>query len=82
MYINRQLAILLFLAAHCVTNEYGESLPKENYFIAAGKFYNNFNDSRDEQAQYSQVNMREQSRCNSLILENTRLFLDFPCYYP
>ncbi|XP_018569612.1 uncharacterized protein LOC108909692 isoform X2 [Anoplophora glabripennis] len=46
---------VVLTAAHCVTNEYGELPPIENYIVGAGKFYNNFNDSRDVQAQYSQI---------------------------
>ncbi|KAJ8964582.1 hypothetical protein NQ314_004886 [Rhamnusium bicolor] len=41
-------------AAHCVTNDYGDALSKENYLVGAGKIYNKYNDTRDKKAQYLQ----------------------------
>lgn len=49
--------LLLFLAAHCVTNDYGDVLPKEDYIVGAGKLYNEYMARKDQFAQYLQVNV-------------------------
>lgn len=47
-----------FSAAHCVTRDTGEALPKDDIIVAVGKYYNKYKDPRDSQAQYSNVYMR------------------------
>ncbi|KAJ8955196.1 hypothetical protein NQ318_009092 [Aromia moschata] len=42
-------------AAHCVTNGYGDVMPKEKYRVGAGKLYNTYNDSRDPDAQHLEI---------------------------
>ncbi|XP_018574097.1 uncharacterized protein LOC108913104 isoform X2 [Anoplophora glabripennis] len=39
-------------AAHCVTNDYGDTLNKEDFLIGAGKLYSKHNASQDTRAQY------------------------------
>ncbi|XP_050505512.1 uncharacterized protein LOC114338869 isoform X1 [Diabrotica virgifera virgifera] len=42
-------------AAHCVTDNYGNALGRENFQVAAGKLYNAFGDPRDKHAQYRKI---------------------------
>lgn len=54
--INEQTVVT---AAHCVSNERGESLPEEDYIIGAGKYYRKYGDERDRQGeQFSEVNIK------------------------
>ncbi|RZB39484.1 Trypsin domain containing protein, partial [Asbolus verrucosus] len=43
------------LSAQCVCNTYGEKFPAINFKVAAGKSLENFEDSRDSEAQYSDL---------------------------
>ncbi|KAJ8955198.1 hypothetical protein NQ318_009094, partial [Aromia moschata] len=46
---------IVLTAAHCVTNGYGDVMPKENYRVAAGKLYSKYLDSRDPDAQHLEL---------------------------
>ncbi|KAJ8952892.1 hypothetical protein NQ318_006508, partial [Aromia moschata] len=46
---------VILTAAHCVTNSRGEVIPKEKIRIAVGKYYIKYNDNRDIEAQYSEI---------------------------
>ncbi|XP_063918856.1 uncharacterized protein LOC135134166 [Zophobas morio] len=47
---------IVVTAAHCIANERGNVLDKENYVIAVGKYYNDFDDPRDRyEAQFSEL---------------------------
>lgn len=46
-----------FAVAHCFANDYGEAYPSENYLIAAGKRYYEYNDERDTHVQYSKIDV-------------------------
>ncbi|XP_074029369.1 uncharacterized protein isoform X1 [Leptinotarsa decemlineata] len=50
--ISRRVVIT---AAHCVSNDYGQTSPVENYEVAAGKYYNKHGDCRDKEAQYMKI---------------------------
>ncbi|KAJ8952895.1 hypothetical protein NQ318_006512, partial [Aromia moschata] len=46
---------VILTAAHCVTNNQGVNLAEDNIRIAVGKYYNKYNDIRDTEAQYSEI---------------------------
>ncbi|KAJ8980927.1 hypothetical protein NQ317_011570 [Molorchus minor] len=46
---------VILTAAHCVTNNYGDVQPAGNFRVGAGKLHNKYNDSRDPDAQYLEV---------------------------
>jgi hypothetical protein len=47
---------VVLTAAHCITDDKGKLLSKENYMVGVGKYYRPFNDSRDRnEAQFSEV---------------------------
>ncbi|CAH1099889.1 unnamed protein product [Psylliodes chrysocephalus] len=46
---------VIITAAECVSNENGEVLPSEEFKIAVGKYYNDYNDPKDTQAQFSDI---------------------------
>ncbi|XP_050505517.1 uncharacterized protein LOC114338870 isoform X3 [Diabrotica virgifera virgifera] len=50
--ISRRVVIT---AAHCVTDDYGNAIGRENFQVAAGKYYNAFGDQRDTKAQYRKI---------------------------
>lgn len=47
--------LLCILAAHCVTNNYGDVLEENDYLVGAGKLYNKYRAPEDTHAQYLQV---------------------------
>lgn len=55
IFFFRNLRDQIFLAAHCVTNDYGDKLRPEEFMVGAGKYYSKYQDTRDVGAQYSQV---------------------------
>ncbi|CAG9864178.1 unnamed protein product [Phyllotreta striolata] len=46
---------VIITAAHCVTDEFTNALPKEEFEVAAGKYYNSYGDPRDVWAQYRKL---------------------------
>ncbi|KAG5892107.1 hypothetical protein JTB14_008076 [Gonioctena quinquepunctata] len=46
---------IVVTAAHCVTNSYGDAFSEELVEIGAGKYFNNYGDTRDIHAQYSKA---------------------------
>ncbi|KAJ3649363.1 hypothetical protein Zmor_021113 [Zophobas morio] len=47
---------IVLTAAHCITDENGKLLNKDNYVVAVGKYYRNFDDPRDRnEAQFSEL---------------------------
>ncbi|KAG5892108.1 hypothetical protein JTB14_008077 [Gonioctena quinquepunctata] len=46
---------VVLTAAHCVTNDYGDALPENDFEVVAGKYYNKYGDTRDTKAQYMKV---------------------------
>ncbi|KAJ3665180.1 hypothetical protein Zmor_000688 [Zophobas morio] len=47
---------VILSAAHCITDEKGVMLSKEDYVVAVGKYYRAFDDSRDyNEAQFSEL---------------------------
>ncbi|XP_018574095.1 uncharacterized protein LOC108913103 [Anoplophora glabripennis] len=46
---------VVLTAAHCVTNDYGDVLPKEDYLVGVGKLYNKYQAPEDKFAQYLEL---------------------------
>ncbi|XP_018574094.1 uncharacterized protein LOC108913102 [Anoplophora glabripennis] len=46
---------VIVTAAHCVTNEFGNTLPVELYLIGVGKLYSEYKASNDTRAQYLEL---------------------------
>ncbi|XP_018569609.1 uncharacterized protein LOC108909690 [Anoplophora glabripennis] len=46
---------VILTAAHCVTNDYGDVLPKENYMVGVGKLYRRYQAPQDTRAQYLEL---------------------------
>lgn len=49
------IKVVLFLAAYCIAFYNGTIKPVSNYLIAAGKYFREYDDERDQFAQYSKV---------------------------
>ncbi|KAK9884599.1 hypothetical protein WA026_007439 [Henosepilachna vigintioctopunctata] len=48
-------AKLILTAAHCVTNREGKKNSEANYRVAAGKYFRAYDDKRDTDAQFSEI---------------------------
>ncbi|XP_018569606.1 uncharacterized protein LOC108909686 [Anoplophora glabripennis] len=46
---------VILTAAHCVTNDYGNVLPKQNYKVGVGKLYRRYQATEDTRAQYLEL---------------------------
>ncbi|XP_074029368.1 uncharacterized protein [Leptinotarsa decemlineata] len=46
---------IVLTAAHCVTNSYGDTVSADTVEVGAGKYFNEYGDTRDIHAQYSKA---------------------------